>query len=78
MPKERSSNSHIPSIVKLPERITMRFMIHRFCRAVGYPATRMSSERTEPCEGKLSRTVLGCVGGLTARTYPVQHYAPPL
>jgi hypothetical protein len=47
-------------------------MLTLFQPIAGTPRTGVSLERLEPCEGKLSRTVLGGgVGGLTACAYPV-------
>jgi len=46
------------SIAKLPERITMHRKMHQAYRAAEHLALGMFLERPEPCEGKLSRTVL--------------------
>jgi len=46
------------SIAKLPERTTMHRKMHPTYRTAEHPATGMFLERLEPCEGKLSRTVL--------------------
>jgi len=58
-PKERSECRPQPGIAKWPEGNTMRSVRHRFSSSRGSGAWKgLALERFEPCEGKLSRTVL--------------------
>jgi hypothetical protein len=58
-PKERSERRPQPGIAKWPEGITMRSVRHRFSSSRGSGARKgLALERFEPCEAKVSRTVL--------------------
>jgi hypothetical protein len=58
-PQEQRYGRPQPGIAKWPEGITMRSVRHRFSSSRGSGAWKgLALERFEPCEGKLSRTVL--------------------
>jgi hypothetical protein len=54
----RGVNGHKTSIAKLPGRITLHREMHRIYGAMKRHANGMVLERPEPCEAKVSRTVL--------------------
>ena len=71
-PRERSLNGHRRVLPSCPIGLRCVFKMQRIYRAAGRSTTGMSLERLEPCEGKLSRTVLrGARAGDRFRTYPV-------
>jgi len=55
---ERSVNGHMSVLPSLYEKPTMHRKMHRNYRTAEPPAIWVFLERLEPCEGKLSRTVL--------------------
>ena len=57
-PMERSRNGRRRVLPSCPRALRCVFKMHRIYRAAGHSATGMSLDRLEPCEGKLSRTVL--------------------
>ncbi len=57
-PMERSANGHIRVLPSCTRRIRCVLRMHCFSSSSGTLRTGVSLERLEPCEGKLSRTVL--------------------
>ena len=56
--QEHSMNGHSLRIAKPPEQLRMHRTMHRNYRVAEYSGAGVFLERLEPCEGKLSRTVL--------------------
>src|SRR6266496_4061716 len=71
-PKERSLNGRRRVLPSCPSRLRCVSEMQRIYRAAGRSAPGRSLERLEPCEGKLSRTVLRGRERATARAYPVR------
>ena len=58
--RSSGTEGRIPGIAKLAAGVTMRLVMQRFPSASGSVARKgLALDRFEPCEGKLSRTVLG-------------------
>jgi hypothetical protein len=74
-PNEHSRNGHRSALPSCPKGIRCILKMNRYQRTAGRFRKGLALAGFEPCEGKLSRTVLrGGVGGLTACAYPA---APP-
>src|SRR5205809_2998840 len=56
--RSAAQNGHTPVLPSCPTRLRCLLKMHRFPSSHGMPLTGLSLERLEPCEGKLSRTVL--------------------